>query len=399
MDITIKNTNANNRRGSLLIVVVGVASLLAVTATAALLRVQSDARANRIVMQEAQCRLALTAALHFLLETSRLGHHDSEEAYGWVDIRDGLPGPRTASVTSIGGGNWPALGSTLRADLYAKERPPYAIEQNPAPAAVNFEVDRSAMKTFLEREGSGVDWDTTSNTELNSIWSSAVSGPRNEMLETPRPAVDAWSDFIAGDNTPRAASLGRGWFRIYREPQDWSLNGPVFTDSSRGAGDFLPGSTFIVTVGAGASRGFRNWAEANTSGLFPSQAVFDRIRAAERIMRFRVRWVPNVGGNLESAWRHLPWPFAGWANRNAFGVGNQGDWFSSTEPRAVQANNRWLSFLLTNYDPGYGFNSQRNGDLNIVDDPPIRNDDINPVIQQGGSIEWIRRLDKEPNEW
>ncbi|TVR12359.1 MAG: hypothetical protein EA401_09230 [Planctomycetota bacterium] len=522
------------RRGSLLILVVGLAALLAVTATAVLLRVQSDGRANQVVVQDAQCRLALTAAMHFLLESSRIGWHASEEAYGWVDIRDGQPGPRTLTNNTLPTSGWPALGSHFRGDLYAWEQPPYAMENRPVVAPVpwregrivvgehlstalagggrlkieggyhesqtnwlgytddtgrilavrispnkssaigrsgsvtitlftdnehtellgsvsfmpsnlvmgedltitthmpfsgagrfyaqtiaddtreisifvdvDYELDvepfdadydlfdssahaddfdprdnprlnRDLMRGFLERTpwADGA-WKEEDMEHLRNIWAANME-QAYEAVARSRPAANDWSSFSAGNPRPRGESLGRGWFRIYRE-----------TAAESQADGFLPGSTFIITVGAGGTRGFRDWNEASShpgNNPFPSQAVFNALRQAERLQWYRVRWVPQIGGGLESVWRQWPSEIVATSNNNRIdvnayagytdGAANNPVWGENLRRRRIY--DRLLTSLLTNLDPS------------------AQHTDAFFSPRQGGSIDWVYRLAEEP---
>lgn len=521
------------RQGSILILVVGVASLLAVTATAILLRVQADGRANRVVVQDAQCRLALTSALHFLLETSRIGWGENgEEAYGWVDIRDGEPGPRIAGEGPVGAGNtWPQLGSVFRGDMFALRRPPYAMDINPAPAPVPWEVgdsivrsnfqlvnlddnrhrrgskdsdadiqtaemkvtevrhepnrddytglalveiysdaaytnlvysnqfvyadgfvdqtewefngetnrmyvrygkanadgswrhddntdcghkidvilqvdeeipfddayslfdpnsgpeewlagrerilNQDVMRDFLERPTNSSsnanydgNWSDDSRALMSTLWNAHLSLAWEEVALTPKPHPDAstWDSFESGDTSPRGESLGRGWFRVYRELAAESL-----------ADDFLPGSTFVITVGAGGTRGFKDWAEAAGSGLFPSESVFNSLRRSERLQWWRVRWVPQVGGSLDAAWQH--WLRRVQAPKGTHGHQRASGWNNDKPADHLLTHGTHLTLLATNLDATKNTSQ------------PF------PVVQQGGSIDWMYRLTEEPEEW
>lgn len=384
MNMSLEGIRTSHRRGSLLIVVVGVTALLAVTSTAVLLRVQSDGRSNQIVVQDAQARLALTAALHFLNESSRLGWHRTEEAYGWVDIRDGEPGPRTKSVTSLPESSWPALGSTFRGDLFAWRRPPYAIEQDPAPAGVVYVPDRSEMVEFLGRD-TAPDW-----AGMDDIWEEATREVRTNFLMTPNPAVDTWEEFRDGDTVPRGESLGRGWFRIYRE-----------TSAESEDDGFLKGSTFVITVGAGGTRGFRDFTEDGASSYFPSAAVFNALRRSERRMWYRVQWMPQVGGTLDAGWRHLPWPASGDTVGRRWGRGGGSSGWLSAQPGdrrdMLAIGDQWMTNLMTNQDPGSGYSDMRTGQHGSND--RLLEPDYHINVQQGGSIVWIQRLEREPDKW
>ena len=91
-------------------------------------------------------------------------------------------------------------------------------------------------------------------------------------------------------------------------------------------------ATFLITCGAGPTRGFRDFQEAQDLGQaaqFGSQQLFDELRAGERLLWYRAEWTSAVGGSSDfgttTAWA-LPsinnngsgtghW----WANRNFVG--------------------------------------------------------------------------------
>lgn len=391
------------RRGSLLLVVAGISVLLVTTSVAILGRLRADAGANRLVMQDAQCRLALTAALHHLLETSRIGWSSSgagQQAHGWVDLRDGLPGPRVGTEPPVGAGaSWPQLGSVLRGDLVAWQRPPYARSADPAPVPVRLAPDPAQVNAFLSRvpvitspgnasTATGFDWDATSRSMMNTWWYEALTPGgiplQRSLLTTPAPAAATWGEFAAGDKTVERSSVGLAWFRIYRERAEESADG-----------GFRAGSTFRITVAAGGTRGFRDWAEAAPHGLIDSEATFRSLREAERLMWYRVRWVPQVGGGLDASWQYFPWPAPHMPSHgNNFADTNSGT-FGNAGTVNFNIHDRWLTAMMTNLDlaPHHFSNSpMSSSEARSALDTLV-------VVKQGGSIDWIQRLDAEPDRW
>src|SRR4051812_49619291 len=109
------------RRGSILIVVSGLSAILAVLAFGFLTRMRMDGEESSAMVAETQARIMLYAALSYVQEGSRLGWDDPatpehEEAYGWVDVRDGRVGPcgRHGEPLGTAGGGFPAVGTAAR---------------------------------------------------------------------------------------------------------------------------------------------------------------------------------------------------------------------------------------------------------------------------------------------
>lgn len=276
------------RSGTILIIVAGVAALLASLALAFLARQRATAEETARFTADAQARLMLVAACSYVCEGSRLGydtavatdpHH--REAFGWIDVRDGSVGPNTfgpkAGVMnaleivplhdatllverwrpgSPSRPAWPALKSVARCPMHVLAQPPYAIK----PVAVPNPM--------------------------------ATSGPRFGMpyLNNPDPLPQATTraEFVSGKWNVRSASAGRAWFRVYRESP----------------------ATFIVTCGAGGTLGYRDWDEVDADGATATFAggrdFFSNLLNQEARMWFRIEWSPAVATsdvhNIKNAW-------------------------------------------------------------------------------------------------
>ncbi len=138
------------RRGAVLILVAGIAALLISISLAFLTRMRSDAEETVLTMRETQARLMLSAACNYILEASRLGWETPpppglvppdappsahQEAFGWIDVRDGKVGPRLANEEALPTTPERPLGDSVhfpfyhgfRFPMYVRERPPYAI--------------------------------------------------------------------------------------------------------------------------------------------------------------------------------------------------------------------------------------------------------------------------------
>lgn len=258
----------NRRRGSVLIVVAGISALFLTLSLAFLARMRSDAEESRIVVQEAQARIMLNAGLHYLQEASRLGWDDPatperEEAYGWVDVRDGEVGPRDRAgreLASLSGTYFPAPGTAARCPMFMMERPPFAL--------------RTAHAYNPVKADPGLGW----------------AARVNYVAPDPQPAAATWLEFKRGVPTPRTDSLGLAWFRVYREQDDPAT--PHLDEQL---------STFVITCGAGPTEGFRDWADviaSSAQGQFNNDPqYFATLRLQERLLHFRVEWHPSVGGS------------------------------------------------------------------------------------------------------
>lgn len=264
-------TFASSRRGTILIIVAGISALLASLALAFLARMRSDTEESQHLLQYAQAKIMLSAACNYVQETSRMGWdrypstptvdglpiHD--EAYGWVDVRDGTIGPKGKrragdagfsgpELADMSSGKWPSVGSHVRCPMYRMKRPPYAIKLN---AGHNYMV--------------------TDNSSSPDYCFPLLKNP------DPQPAQDVatYADFAAGDKTPVVDTTGKAWFRVYRD-------GP---------------GTFIVTCGSGGSEGFRNWNEITATERLQfnnDRAFFENLRNAEIRLHYRLEWTASV---------------------------------------------------------------------------------------------------------
>jgi hypothetical protein len=284
-----------SRQGTILIIVAGVSALMASLALTFLVRMRSDVQESELLMREAQAHIMLVAACHYIQEASRIGYDFSptpppgapptsaaamplpptgyhREAYGWIDIRDGAVGPKATAIPSspLATGDAAARAkygvdddtffpqqSVRRFDLYVKNIPPYAISLNPAPNAI-------------DPATGGVPW----------------------LVEPdPKPQVaDSFAAFERGDPTPRQDSTGRSWFRLLRCGAGPNANLARYN-----------AATFVVTCGAGGTRGFRSrdWGtmSATERGLFGNDvATLATLEADETRLWYLVEWSPAVGG-------------------------------------------------------------------------------------------------------
>jgi len=267
----VMTSHPRSRAGTVLIIVAGISALLASLALTFLVRMRADAQESQTFLAQTQARLMLGAALSYIGETSRLGWDDpatkdiNEEAFGWIDVRDGSVGPRDRTGKALyqaeidpalgKGKRWPAIGaSTICESTSLYQRPPTAISQNVAPNPIQ-------QDPSLE-------------------WKDLVGFAK----ASPRPAAEGetFGEFLDGDRDPITKELKRlpgtenpCWFRLYR----WKP------------------AVFIITCGAGSSGGFRTWQEVIDAGQearFGSVDVWMAMRHEEQLMWYEVEWTPAV---------------------------------------------------------------------------------------------------------
>jgi hypothetical protein len=259
------------RSGTILIIVAGLSALMLSMALAFIMNMRADMDESEVVQREAQARIVLIAALHYIQESSRMGWDrpgtpEHEEAFGWTDIRDGSAGPKDSRGVPLynpTGGVFPAIGGRAgRFMLHALERPPFAITTAFAPNA-------APLKPTLP-------------------WKDLIGYTSND----PQPAALTWAGFASGNKDPRTDSYGRSWFRIYRD------RNPAAPDAKNPP---VEPATFTITCGAGGTLGFKDYQEVIDLGqteLFNHDAgYFAVLRSQERILWFRTEWTPAVGGS------------------------------------------------------------------------------------------------------
>jgi hypothetical protein len=156
-------------------------------------------------------------------------------------------------------------------------------------------------------------------------------GPEFHFSLTPQPVADTFADFLtaqtdaSGEPAVEPLSLGRGWFRIYRERltdhdgsggRQWQDTIKLSsTTGDAGAwpatdGEVRNYSVFIITCGSGGTDGFRDWTEAtatlgaaHAAQRFVDQATFNHLRSQERIFWYRCEWSGLTAGGVDMAAR------------------------------------------------------------------------------------------------
>lgn len=431
---------SGSRGGSILIIVSGIAMIILSLTMAYLGVVRSDVGEVTAMVRDAQARAMLNAGLCYIAECSRIGWSTvglaapgtrpdrlNAETCGWNDVRNGAIGPIPLTVLSgsgiedrpqdhgdtyrvgAGTGRWPDLGSTVRQSLYCWERPPYAVDLAGNPIILHESAaDVPASGGYYLRQYFGNDRDVwgrnvpyvgSADAKVAGIgegvhqyrngggggpWFGALWRFSAQPRPDPSPVAMTLADYNAGDRrarTPRAS-----WFRIYREtPQDHDGDGVPFYDTvSLNGDDRTPdnGSVFIITCGAGATQGFRDWAEAvaelgsaTAALVFTSEAGFWDRRREEAILWFRAEWTPYTQVNLA--------PFG----VQSYNGRMPGEGANHRYPRGVRVPEEWQSAAKAHATQGIWHYD------NVV--PQRRTANPMPF----GSFRWVMSLDQEPPRW
>jgi hypothetical protein len=390
-------------RGSVLLVVVGLAAVLLGLVLSFLVRMRSEVEQAKTFASEAQTRTLIAAACMYVQETGRIGW--GEESFGWRDIRDGsnpssLPGPRGRDGRQLpkrANGSWaidplappllrwPAIGGIARCPAFLPILPPWATKgryaYNP--------VQRRAWNPATDPEAAGYVQGSMPALRYNNLspqasvfpdaepsgawrWDDGTAGQSSHAV--------AWASFAAGaraDSSDPASLRSQsgtltGWFRVCRTSVD----------------------TFIVSAGSGATRGFRSWQEVvecgEQAGFFNQPSLFDELLAEDRVLWYEICWTAAAGTRS----------FARYAGQLAAK-------HEDTSNAQRLAPPPWGFELLP-----HGYNTAGTLLLNEADNKPYstsfgmtrsnggQNSPL-PVasVNQVGSLAWIRRLYQEPPQW
>jgi hypothetical protein len=266
-----------SRSGTILIIVAGISALLASLTVTFLARMRADAEEMQITVRDAQARIMLMAACNWIQEASRIGWPPpsadptaNKETFGWIDVRDNKLGPKFVATGADDDSRFP-LRSFKRFPMYVMERPPYAVQltasYNPirtpySPDPVPFS-DAAFGMPYLR-------FPDPQPAEVDNYWT------RSQPLGTTVRA-DRFAEWAQGRQTPRPNSVDLSWFRIWRES----------------------GATFVVTCGAGGTKGHRRWSEmspADRAEFSNDQSLFESLRSAEVRLWYRVEWSAAVMG-------------------------------------------------------------------------------------------------------
>jgi hypothetical protein len=313
------------RHGTILIIVAGLSALLASMALVFLARMRSDAEESQITIREAQAHIMLVAACNYIQEASRLGYDDEpgnpwhKEAYGWIDVRDGTVGPKPTALAPDAAESF-AFGSDdssrfpletpFRFPMEVMEIPPFAISLTAAPNPIN-----------------------PNTTNQGAPWL---------VNEDPVPVLslakgNSFEDFERGRPNIRPNSANMAWFRLYR------LGG------ARTAAHHNPAS-FVVTCGAGGTRGYRTWSEvppADRPYFADDPTYFESLAQNEVRLWYLVEWSPAIGGHI---YHNTKNDRAGYDQYGAFAINASHDGRSQGHAKNFGGTMRFIQRLPTEPD-------------------------------------------------
>jgi hypothetical protein len=395
-----------NRRGTILIIVASICALLASLTLAFIARTRTSVEETNSFVADVQARIMLIAACSYICEASRIGYEprkDSDiiakfgnidrghiEAFGWIDVRvdpvlaandpNSYPkpagwtkswwtptiGPNTrdydtsnkfgsriivplydSSDLSVDTGlpspndkrpAWPAIKGVARCPMYNMVRPPFAVELT------------TVYNPVSEMKGNPKNPKTIGTPLLEK------PDPRPVSFDGYADDVQNISNMRGEDLTPIIESAGRSWFRICRD-------GPT---------------TFIITVGAGATAGWRDYKEVQAAGRTAEfnndPAYFEVLLAQEPRFWYRVQWSPAVLSG---------------AQHSVLGVGYDGN-LDNTVVLYPMNNSMAMEHLTwSNGEETLGIKA------NLESKMGSRSNGVN----QAGTISWVQRLRSPPNLW
>ncbi len=282
-------SSASPRSGTILIIVAGISALLAAMALTFLAQMRTDVEESQFVVQHAQAKIMLAAGCNYIQETARIGWDRSkdlpapssipmvdgfkihEEAYGWVDVRDGRTGPFNRAGESLMSSDtlaWPHIGTHVRCPMALRHVPPYATSL--ATGSNPIQTKDSGRPDYAYPLMRYPDPQPLEN--LN-----------NYDHATPGSVTAAqYARFAKGDPNLRPETTGRSWFRVFRD-------GPA---------------TFIITCGSGGTQGFKEWDEltADERAQFQTREFFYQLKAVELRLHYRVEW---SAAGVETSYHNL----------------------------------------------------------------------------------------------
>ena len=283
--------SAAHRSGTILIIVAGISALLAAIALTFLAQMRSDVEESQFVVQHAQAKIMLAAGCNYIQETSRIGWDRSkestppsppiptvngftihEEAFGWVDVRNGRTGPlgraEQSLVANVPTSEWPHIGTHVRCPMFVRTVPPYATRLDPG------------FNPILTKDPSSPDY---AYPLMRYPDPQPLDNLNNYDHAAPAAVSDAeYARFAKGDPTPLMETQGKAWFRVFRD-------GPA---------------TFIITCGSGGTLGYKDWAEipASERPQFQAEEFFHQLKAAELRLFYRVEW---TAAGVETSYQNL----------------------------------------------------------------------------------------------
>jgi hypothetical protein len=356
MCTTSQDARPSPRSGTILIMVAGLSALLVSMTLVFLSQMRTQAEESNDVVRDAQARIMLYAACSYILESGRLGWDRywgpypfdttspstqqvngipiHEEAFGWVDVRDGSIGPKrqdgslvfTCNDTSTGAGpSFPAVsidantGKAARCPMFVWKRSRFAI----SPATVYNAIDTNPANGDF---GLPLLRNPDPQPEVSNGWGSGAVNAT--LFNDPSYMSNNYDDYVHGDPTPRTNSTAMSWFRVVRI-------GPA---------------RFIITCGSGGTLGYQSWTDVqndNATAMFGTQDMFNDLIYEETRSWYMVEWSPAISGvtyqciDNEQQPDHYQWrPF------NAIHENFPWGWQSEPHARNMVGTIRWIQKLL-----------------------------------------------------
>ena len=378
------------RSGTILIIVAGICALLASLTLAFILRSRSSLEETNALEADTQARIMLIAACNYVCEASRIGYEplvsdpanglNHVEAFGWVDVRDGSIGPNTrnnvstpptvapntpnptSELENIALWNaaqtvptglpsplpstrrkWPAINSVARCPMYRLVRPPYPLKL-------------TAVYNDLATAPAGMPY---------------LRNPDPQGLPLPPSTVLTQSDYLTinqKDLLPfRPESMNSSWFRVYRDDV----------------------TTFVITVGAGGTQGFRDYKEVEAAdqdlvargesarfaaGFNNDSRFFESLLAQERRMWYRIEWSPAISAPL---------------NHNIVPEVRPPNGGNPQFSTSMGASGQFALYPMNRSHTPRADTDRQEADLGSQ----------SHTMNQGGTIRWVQRLKSPPKLW
>ncbi|MBA2479458.1 MAG: hypothetical protein H0V44_02255 [Planctomycetes bacterium] len=429
-----------NRRGSILIIVTGLSTILLVLSVTFLALMRGDSEESILMVRDSQARIMLASALEYLQETSRLGWRSTAagasplgdgsrgyECYGWTDVRDGSIGPRgpridnpadvnngrlpvptwwsaswpayphddvidpqkdpqnaytyspSAQLPGAGSRRWPCPGSAMRGDMYVMRTAPYAVRATKVynPVTADPADDPSVVIDAAYNTGNRDAHRQQSNALMTTAWKPYLDQCR---------LVDG-----VGMLDPQPVNDTWTEFRLGdRRPRGDSTNLGWFrvyrelpSDHDANADPWfdhvaLQGhGVFIIACGAGASMGYRFW--STTDPGFSRD--LEPVTAQESGVFPDEDMFRQIRGNERILWYRAEW------------TAMQGGGANAVEHYS-EAGDHGLDFSGL-----FATNGAVRGSSGWVDDSREKLPVSNTVASFFGAIKWIQRLEKDPQTW
>jgi len=262
------------RSGTILIIVAGISALLASLTLTFLVRMRADAEEMEAVVRETQARIMLMSACNWIQEASRIGWPApdntvgaNKETFGWIDVRDNKLGPKFNATNADDPALFP-LRTAKRFPMYVMERPPFATQLTASYNPIRTPVSPNPVDYGDANFGKPYLRFPDPQPAVNNGWDQ--SQPTGTTV-----SAGSFAEWERGDQRPRSHSINMSWFRVWRES----------------------GATFVVTCGAGGSKGFRSWIDMtpNEQAEFNNdQSFFENLRNSEVRLWYRVEWSAAV---------------------------------------------------------------------------------------------------------